>query len=116
MQIFQLDSLKQDRQTIGSPYREFLRVADMSAGLYHLEPGNPDPQGAHAEDVLFYVMAGAATLQVGDDTVEVSAGSVVHIPKRVAPRFTAVHAAIDVLVVFSPAESAPTLPEHMTAG
>lgn len=109
MQIFQLDAISQDRQTLGEPYHEFLHARDMSAGVYHLEPGENDPQGAHQEDTLFYVMRGAATMTVGTDQVEVTAGTVVHVPAKVAPRFTAVHAALDVLVVFSPAESTPTI-------
>lgn len=109
MQTFQLDAICQDGQTHSAPYYEFLRSRDMSAGLYHLAPGATDTQGAHQEEVLFYVIRGAASMVVGDDQIEVTAGSIVHIPKRVAPRFTAVHTALDVLVVFAPAESAPTI-------
>lgn len=109
MQTFHLDAVSQDRQTHGAPYLEFLRTTDMSAGLYHLQPGSHDAQGAHQEDLLFYIIRGAATLEVGDDAIMVSAGSVVHVPRRVAPRFVAVSAPLDVLVVFAPAESRPTI-------
>ena len=109
MQTFHLDAISQDRQTHGAAYLEFLRSADMSAGLYHLQPGSHDAQGAHQEELLFYVLRGAATLEVGDDIVQVVAGSIVHVPKQVAPRFIDVAAALDVLVVFAPAESTPTI-------
>lgn len=109
MQTFHLDTIAQDGQTHSASYYEFLRSRDMSAGLYQLPAGATDPQGAHQEEVLFYVIRGAASMVVGDDQLEVSAGSIVHIPKLVAPRFTAVHAALEVLVVFAPAESAPTI-------
>lgn len=115
MQTFHLDAISQDRQTLAEPYHEFLRTRDMSAGVYHMEPGSHDPQGAHQEDVLFYVIRGAATLRVGDDELEVGTGSIVHVPARVAPRFVAVSEAIDVLVVFAPAESAPTIEVKYTA-
>ena len=43
----------------GAPlYREFLRVPDLSAGLYVLEAGATDPQSPHTEDELYYVVAG----------------------------------------------------------
>ncbi|MGQ5524281.1 cupin domain-containing protein [Chitinimonas sp. PSY-7] len=109
MHIFHLDTISQDRQTHASPYLEFLRTRDMSAGLYHLEPGSQDTQGAHQEDCLYFVITGAATMQVGDDEVNVTAGSLVHVPAKVAPRFRVVHSALDVLVMFAPAESAPTV-------
>ncbi|PHV13215.1 cupin domain-containing protein [Chitinimonas sp. BJB300] len=109
MHIFHLDAISQDRQTHASPYLEFLRTHDMSAGLYHLEPGAQDTQGAHQEDCLYFVITGAAVMQVGDDEVQVSAGSLVHVPAKVAPRFRTVHSALDVLVVFAPAESVPTV-------
>jgi quercetin dioxygenase-like cupin family protein len=109
MQTFHLDTLLQDGQTHSAPYYEFLRSRDMSVGVYHLAAGRTDTQGVHAEDVLFYVVRGAASMRVGDDQIEVNAGSIVHVPKGVAPRFSAVHSDIDVLVVFAPAESAPTI-------
>jgi quercetin dioxygenase-like cupin family protein len=115
LQVFQLDSLHTDRATHAEPYHEFLRTRDMSVGLYHLEPGAHDPQGAHAEDVLFHVIRGEAELVAGDTRLVVSAGSIVHIPAGVPPRFEQVNAALDVLVVFAPAESAPTVPVHHTA-
>ncbi|MDN3576375.1 cupin domain-containing protein [Chitinimonas viridis] len=109
MQTFHLDAISQDRQTLGEAYHEFLRSRDMSAGVYHLQPGAHDSQGAHQEESLYYVINGSASMQVGSDSLEVVAGSIIHVPARVAPRFSTVHSALDVLVVFSPAESAPTV-------
>ncbi|QDQ25883.1 cupin domain-containing protein [Chitinimonas arctica] len=109
MQTFHLDAISQDRQTHSQPYHEFLRARDMSAGLYHLQPGNHDAQGAHQEDLLFYVIRGHATLQVDDDRIAVQAGSIVHVPAKALARFSEVTAALDVLVVFAPAESVPTV-------
>jgi mannose-6-phosphate isomerase-like protein (cupin superfamily) len=109
MQAFHIDDINRDRQSLSQPYQEFLRTRDMSVLLYHMEPGTHDPQGAHQEETLFVVIHGAATMVVGDDEVEVRAGSVVHVPPRVPPRFTAVHSALDVLVMFAPPESMPTI-------
>lgn len=55
-------------------YREFLRVADLSAGLYVLEAGARDPQLPHTEDELYFVVAGRGIVTVGDETRAVSNG------------------------------------------
>ncbi|WP_374354127.1 cupin domain-containing protein [Chitinimonas sp.] len=109
MQTFHLDALSTDRQTLAEPYHEFLRAKDMSAGLYHLQPGSPDPQGPHQEDELYYVIRGAGAFEIDGNRIEVSAGSILHVPARVPHRFVDVREALDVLVVFAPAESAPTV-------
>jgi len=116
MQAFHIDSLMTDRQTYSEPVHEILRSKDMSVGLYHLEVGQHDPQGAHNEDLLFYVINGAASMQVGDDDLSVNAGSIIFVPAKVAPRFYDVTTPIDVLFVFAPAESAPTIEVHPNAG
>ena len=52
----------------GRLYREFLRVPAMSCGVYQLPAGSDDPQKPHAEDEMYYVISGAASMVVqGDD-------------------------------------------------
>jgi mannose-6-phosphate isomerase-like protein (cupin superfamily) len=115
MQTFHLDDLSTDRQTLAEPYHEFLRARDMSAGLYHLAPGSHDPQGPHQEDELYYVIRGVGQFEIGDDLIAVCAGSILHVPAKVPHRFVDVTEPLDVLVVFAPAESAPTVEIHHTA-
>jgi mannose-6-phosphate isomerase-like protein (cupin superfamily) len=115
MQTFHLDALSTDRQTLGEPYHEFLRARDMSAGLYRLEPGSPDPQGPHQEDELYYVIRGSGAFEIDGNRIDVSAGSILHVPARMPHRFVDVTSPLDVLVVFTPAESAPTVEIHHTA-
>lgn len=50
--------LSETRHYQKSLYLEFLRVPAMSAGLYELETGASDPQTPHAEDEIYYVIAG----------------------------------------------------------
>jgi mannose-6-phosphate isomerase-like protein (cupin superfamily) len=116
MQTFHIDDLNTDRKTLAEPYHEFLRARDMSAGLYHLEPGAHDLQGPHQEDELYYVIRGVASLSIGDDDViDVRAGSILHVPALIPHRFVNVTEALDVLVMFAPAESAPTVEIHHSA-
>ncbi len=76
----------------------------MSAGLYRLRAGIDDPQQPHAEDELYYIVAGRARLRVGDDDTAVEAGSLVFVAADVDHRFHAVTDDLTVLVFFAPAE------------
>lgn len=87
-------------------YREFLRVPDLSAGLYVLEVGAVDPQSPHAEDELYYVVAGRGVVTVGEERRDVTAGSLVFVPATVSHRFGEIVERLVILVVFGPAEGA----------
>jgi mannose-6-phosphate isomerase-like protein (cupin superfamily) len=105
MQAWELGEIDAGRATPGERYREFLRVPDLSAGLYVLEAGATDPQSPHAEDELYYVVTGRASISVGDEVRAVSAGSLVFVAARVSHRFHDIVERLEVLVVFGPAEA-----------
>ena len=88
-------------------YIEFLRRASMSAGVYRLPAGGTDPQTPHNEDEIYFVIAGRARLQAGDDTSEVEAGTIAFVPAREPHAFIEIEEDLEVLVVFSPAETSP---------
>jgi mannose-6-phosphate isomerase-like protein (cupin superfamily) len=96
-----IDRARADEERL---YREFLRVPDLSAGLYVLESGATDPQSPHTEDELYYVVAGRGSITVGDETREVTAGSLVFVEATVRHRFHDIAERLEVLVVFGPAE------------
>ena len=75
MDAWELGEVDRTRATEKRRYREFLRVPDLSAGLYVLEAGAPDPQSPHSEDELYYVVSGRGSITVGDERREVMAGS-----------------------------------------
>ncbi len=58
--------INQQRAETGKLYREFLRVPEMSAGLYVLAAGATDSQRPHHEDEMYYVVRGKARFQAGD--------------------------------------------------
>jgi mannose-6-phosphate isomerase-like protein (cupin superfamily) len=88
----------------GEPYHEFLRVPDLSAGVYVLEAGAPDPQSPHTEDELYYVLAGRAVVTVGEETRPVVPGSGIFVAAAVPHRFHEIAERLELLVVFGPAE------------
>ena len=104
MQEWELDQIDAARAADGRLYREFLRVPDLSAGLYVLEAGAADPQSPHTEDELYYVVSGRGSIRVGDEQREVRPGSTIFVPASVPHRFEAIVERLAVLVVFGPAE------------
>ena len=88
----------------GASYAEHLSVPDLSVGTYCLSAGAIDPQTPHAEDELYVVMSGRAKFTGGDQTVDVSAGSVFFVAAHEVHRFHDVTEDLTVLVFFGPAE------------
>lgn len=104
MGAWELSDIERQRMAGGRLYHEFLRVPDLSAGLYVIEAGGADPQSPHAEDELYYVVRGSASVTVGMETREVSAGSLIFVAATVPHHFHDVMERLEILVVFGPAE------------
>lgn len=77
--------------------------------MYTLAPGADDPQGPHAEDEVYVVLAGHATLRIDDRDVPVEPGTIAYVAAGVPHHFHAIEQRLRVLVLFAPAESAPTV-------
>ena len=86
----------------GGPYREFLRVPDLSVGLYVLGTGAVDGQSPHTEDEVYVVMAGRGVIHVAGDDRPVKPGSVVYVGAGVVHRFHSVAEDLHVLVFWAP--------------
>ena len=99
-----VEALETARRITDRRYHEFLRVPDLSAGLYVLERGAPDPQQPHAEDEIYVVMRGRCRFRVGTEEREVEPGSVLFVPAGLEHRFLDVRDRLEVLVFFGPAE------------
>lgn len=108
MELHQLDDVLRRRDAARRPYLEFLRVPDLSVGLYVLPAGAVDGQGPHAENEVYHVVAGRGRVTVGDETADVQAGAVVYVAARVPHRFHGITEELRILVFFAPAESSPT--------
>lgn len=106
MQAWELTEVDAGRAAERQLYREFVRVPDLSAGLYVLERGATDPQSPHTEDELYYVVRGRGTVTVGDEKRAVTAGSLVFVPATVPHHFGEIVERMEILVVFGPAEGA----------
>ncbi len=104
MQTFELTQLISKRADSNKAYLEFLKVPDLSMGLYVLPAGGVDPQSPHTEDEVYYVVSGKAQIQVADENHAVQAGSIVYVTKNVEHRFHSIEEELTVIVFFAPAE------------
>ena len=104
MQVFNLSDLISQHKDSNKLYLEFLKVPDLSMGLYVLPAGGVDPQLPHTEDEVYYVVSGRAKLQVADEDRDVQAGSIVYVAKNVEHRFHSIEEELKVIVFFAPAE------------
>ncbi|MGD8406888.1 MAG: cupin domain-containing protein [Anaerolineales bacterium] len=104
MQAFELAQLISQQKSSDKPYLEFLRVSDLSMGLYVLSAGGTDPQSPHTVDEVYYVVSGKAKIKVGEEDRNVGAGSIVYMAKNVEHRFHSIEEELKVLVFFAPAE------------
>jgi mannose-6-phosphate isomerase-like protein (cupin superfamily) len=104
LQAYELAQLISQREVSNKLYLEFLKVSDLSMGLYILPAGSTDPQSPHTEDEVYYVVSGRAQILVAEENRKVQAGSIVHVAKNIAHRFHSIEEELTVLVFFAPAE------------
>ena len=104
MQAFELGDLTKEARRTGKRYLEFLRVPDISLGIYQLPEGGNDPQLPHTEDEVYFIAEGRAKIRVGGEDRDVRAGSTVYVARNVEHRFHSIERALTVLVFFAPAE------------
>lgn len=104
MPAYELVQLIQQQKDSNKLYLEFLKVPDLSMGMYVLPAGGTDPQSPHTEDEVYYVVSGRAKIKVADEDCAVQAGSIVYVAKNVEHRFHSIEEDLTLLVFFAPAE------------
>ena len=105
MKAFELSGLYEAHAAAGTLYHEFLRVPDLSMGLYVLPADSADPQHPHNQDEVYYVVGGRAMIQVAGEECPVETGSIVYVAAHDEHRFHSIEKDLHVLVFFAPAES-----------
>lgn len=89
----------------GRLYEEFIRVPDLSVGLYRLAAGSEDPQGPHDEDEIYHVVSGRSQIRIGDEQYPVEPGDVIYVKKNVEHKFFDIAEDLELVVFFAPAET-----------
>lgn len=101
--------LADQQKRAGEAWNEFLRVPDLSVGIYQLKAGATDGQSPHGEDEVYYVLSGRARLVVDGTSHAVAPGTLLFVPARAQHRFEAITEDLTLLVAFGPAEGSRPL-------
>jgi mannose-6-phosphate isomerase-like protein (cupin superfamily) len=102
MDSFALADVIAARHRAGDPYLQFLNAGSLSIGLYVLAAGGEDAQRPHAEDEVYYVVSGRATLRVGEEDRPVAPGTIAFVAANVPHRFHSIVEELTLLVFFAP--------------
>jgi mannose-6-phosphate isomerase-like protein (cupin superfamily) len=102
---FSMDEVIAAHAAGGAMWHEFLRVPELSMGLYVIPAGGDDPQSPHNEDEVYYVVSGRGTLTAGDQEFPAAPGSILFVAKHVPHKFRDVTEDLRVLVFFAPAHT-----------
>jgi mannose-6-phosphate isomerase-like protein (cupin superfamily) len=102
MDIFDVADLLGQRDEREHTYAEFFRASTLSIGLSVWPAGLPDLQKPHAEDEVYYVVAGRGRIQVADDDRPVRPGSVIFVAANQEHRFHSIEETLQVLVFWAP--------------
>lgn len=100
MEIHQLSAIREG----GKAFVEFLRTANVSAGVYRFPSGGKDMQAPHAEEEVYYVVSGCAHFASGSNDVAVKAGDVLFVTAKKPHRVHDIQEDLELLVYFAPAE------------
>ena len=101
----ELDEIVEAARAESDQWREFLRAGMFSAGVYRLSAGATDRQTPHAEDEIYYVLAGRAELEVEGKRQAVGPGSIAFVAKLAEHRFVDIVVDLELLVIFAPPET-----------
>jgi mannose-6-phosphate isomerase-like protein (cupin superfamily) len=104
LQSFLADDLLQTNAESGKRYTEFLRVPDMSAGIYALPAGSEDLQNPHHQDEIYYVLSGRSKFVCDDEVIDVVPGSFIYVAKHAVHRFFDIEEDLEIVVIFAPEE------------
>jgi mannose-6-phosphate isomerase-like protein (cupin superfamily) len=102
MNAFEYGEVGRQQAASGKPYLQFINEGTMSLGLFVLPAGTTDTQSPHAEDEIYYVVAGRGAVDVAGERRAVQPGSIVFVAKEVEHRFVDIEEDLSILVFFAP--------------
>jgi mannose-6-phosphate isomerase-like protein (cupin superfamily) len=102
MTAFEYGEVGRQQAASGKPYLQFINEGTMSLGLFVLPAGSTDTQSPHAEDEIYYVVAGRGAIDVAGKRRPVQPGSIVFVAKEVEHRFVDIEEDLSILVFFAP--------------
>lgn len=107
---FNIEGLKEAAKEAPDGWVQFIRVQDLRAGVYVLEPNADDEQTPHAEDEIYFALKGKAELVIetshGERVLPVEKGSVLYVARNLRHRFRDIRERLELLVFFATPHSA----------
>lgn len=97
---FDLAKMVERAEKQETPYLEFLRVPQLSCGLYSLAVGANDAQSAHDEDEVYFVLKGRGTIRIAGETKEIGPGTILYVPADTEHEFCEIAEDLSLLVFF----------------
>lgn len=98
---FDLAKLVERAEAKGTPYLEFLRMPQLSCGIYTLRAGATDTQSSHDEDEVYFVLKGRATIILdGEHHKALGPGSILYVPADTSHEFVDIESDLSLLVFF----------------
>jgi len=107
LQHFRVPELLSTREPGVHTYEDFFTGELLSLGLSVWPADQPDNQEPHAEDEVYFVIAGRGRIRVGDEDEPVEAGSIVFVPTGVVHCFHRIEEVLKVLVFWAPPHHSP---------
>ncbi len=83
-----------------TPYLEFLRVPQLSCGIFSLRKGQSDSQTAHDEDEVYFVLKGEGTIELNGVDKVIAPGSILYVPADTPHSFREIREDLSLLVFF----------------
>jgi mannose-6-phosphate isomerase-like protein (cupin superfamily) len=97
---FDLAKLVERAGRTNAPYLEFLRVPQLSCGIYTLRVGALDSQSTHDEDEVYFVLKGSGAIELAGERRELKPGSILYVPADMDHEFVEIHEELSLLVFF----------------
>lgn len=96
---FELSDMLKKLDESGRPWTPVMQGQNVLTGVYRLKAGTEDKQSPHATDEVYYAVSGKAKFRVGEEVVEVKAGSILFVKAQASHQFFDIEEDL-VLVVF----------------
>ena len=97
---FDLAKLVERAERADAPYLEFLRVPQLSCGIYTLPVGATDNQSSHDEDEVYFVLKGKGTIQIAGEDRPIHPGAIFYVPADTSHTFEEIEEDLSLLVFF----------------
>jgi mannose-6-phosphate isomerase-like protein (cupin superfamily) len=98
--VFKIEELVRGVDGKEPRFIEFLRAATLSCAVYRLPAGARDMQAPHLEDEVYFVVAGRATLKIGEQEHRVGPGHMLYVKATTEHSFFRIEEDLTLIAVF----------------